>query len=90
MFVPLVLYYLCPCASHENYFEKSLIQFFLSYPLINCLYSRMFPVVSLGTAFILRREFMDGSGAQLVSCRTVCYNLEGRFLVVKAVLVLSR
>ena len=32
---------------------------------------------------------MDGSGARLISCWTICCNLAGRFIVVKAALVLS-
>ena len=90
MLVPLVSYFLLPCASLANYFEQSLIQFFPSDSSINCLISSIFPVLVSSTAFILRRELMDGSEAWLISCWTLCCNLSGRFIVVKAELVVSR
>ena len=68
MLVPLVLYFLCPCASLTNYFENPLIRFLLSDPLINCFYSIMFTVVSSRTALILRRGLVDGLDAWLVYC----------------------
>ena len=82
MLVPLVLSFLRPCSSLANSFEQPLIQFFPSDLFINCLYQEF-------TEFILRRGLMDGSGARLISCWTICCNLAGRFIVVKAALVLS-
>ena len=90
MFVPLVLSFLLPCAILANSFEQPLIQFFLSNPFINYLYSRIFPVEVSSTAFILRRGLMDGSEARLISCWTRCCHLLARFMVVKEYLVLSR
>ena len=89
MLVPLVLSVLCPCASLENYFEQTLIQFLPYDPLINFLYSRIFPLVVLSTAFILRRGLIDGSEARLISCWNRYCTLEGRFTVVKAEFVFS-
>ena len=54
------------------------------------MYSRVFFIVVSSTAFILRRVLMDGSKAWFISCLTICFNLAGRFVVVKAELVLSR
>ena len=87
MLVPLVLYFLRPCTSLENYFEQPLIRFFPSDTFIDCLYSNFFMLAVSSTAFILRRGFMDGSEARLISCWTRCCNLVGRFMVVKAELV---
>ena len=90
MLVPLLLYFLHPCASLTNYFEQPLIQFLPSDTFINCLYSSIFLVVVSSTAFILIRGLMDGSEALLISFWTRYCNLVGRFIVVKAALVFSR
>ena len=90
MLVPLVLYFLCPCASLTNYFELSLIHFFPYYPFIKYLYSSIFPVVVSSTAFILRRGLIDGLVARLISCWTRCCNLSGICIVVNSALVLLR
>ena len=89
MLVPLVLYFLRPCVSLANYFEQPLIQSFPYDTFINCLYSSIFAVVMSSTAFILIRVVIDGSEALLISCWTGCYNVSGRFIIVKAALVLS-
>ena len=65
------------------------IQFFPSNPFINCLYSRIFPVVIPSTVFILRGGLRDGLEAQLIYYWTRCYNLEGTFIFLKTELVLS-
>ena len=88
--VPLVLSFFRPCANIANSFEQPLIKFLPSDPVINFLYSRIFMVAESGTAFILRRGFVDGSEARLISCWDRCCHLEGRFIVVKASSVLSR
>ena len=79
-----------PCASLANSFEQPLIQFFPSDPFINFLYSINFTVVVSSTVFILIRVLMDGLEARWFSCWNRCCNLAGRFIVVKAALVLSR
>ena len=90
MLVPLVLYFLRPCAIIANYFEKPLINFLPSDPFINFLYSRNILVVVSSTAFILRIGLMDRPEAQLISCWNRCCNLAGIFIVVKSALVFSR
>ena len=60
MLVPLILSFLRPCENLANCFEQPLIQFFPSDPFINCMYSRMFPVVISSTESILRKGLMDG------------------------------
>ena len=57
--VPLVLYFLRPCASLAKYFGHPLIQYLMSDPFIIFLQSRMFPVVASSTAFTLRRGLTD-------------------------------
>ena len=88
MLVPLVFYFLCPCASLEICFEQPLIQFFPYDPFVNCLYSIIFSVMVLSTGFILRRGLMDRSEARLISFWNRYCNFEGRFTAVKAEFVL--
>ena len=54
------------------------------------MYSRIFLVVASRIELILKKVLMDGSEARLIYCLTRCYNLSGRFIVVKAASVLSR